>query len=138
MWTRIGLDVSIEGVPGAVFFGQASRQTFSMFIATYGISHGIQPLRALIHTWDRDRGLGSANRVRFSTPDVDALAVEASTMMDPAAMNGKLAEAAELAMERQAVIPVYHPSFTIAARDGLMPTVRADGRIYDMSIRPES
>jgi peptide/nickel transport system substrate-binding protein len=138
MWTRIGLDVSIEGVPGAVFFGQASRQAYSMFIATYGTSHGIQPLRALIHTWDRDRGLGSANRVRFSDPEVDALIVAASTLMDEGALNAQLARAAELAMERQAVIPVYYPSFTLAARRGLAPTVRSDGRIYGMSVRPSS
>src|SRR4029079_19221091 len=36
MWSRLGLKVEIEAVPGSIFFGRASKQEFSAFAAQYG------------------------------------------------------------------------------------------------------
>ncbi len=69
-WTRLGLQVAIEAVPGTVFFGQASTQKYSAFIAQYGTEDAMVGPRALIHTVDPARGFGGnrPRRVRAGRP----------------------------------------------------------------------
>lgn len=136
MWTRLGLQVTVEGVPGQVFFGAATRQEFSAFIAQYGTQEASEGLRAVIHTNDATKGLGAANRTRYSNPAVDALIVAALSEMDPEARKAKLADAIEAAFADQALIPVFHPSWDFAARRGLVITPRPERRFNALMVRP--
>lgn len=136
MWTRLGLQVTVEGVPGQVFFGAATRQEFSAFIAQYGTQEASEGPRAVIHTNDREKGLGAANRTRYSNPAVDALIVAALTEMDPEARKAKVAAAIEAAFADQALIPVFHPTWDFAARKGLVVTPRPERRFNALMIRP--
>ncbi len=136
MWTRLGLQVSVEGVPGQVFFGAATRQEFSAFIAQYGTQEASEGPRAVIHTNDREKGLGAANRTRYSNPAVDALIVAALAEMDPEKREAKVAAAIEAAFADQALIPVFHPTWDYAARKGLVVTPRPERRFNALMIRP--
>lgn len=136
MWTRLGLQVAVEGVPGQVFFGAATRQEFSAFIAQYGTIEASEGPRAVLHTNDAQKGLGAANRVRYSNPRVDALIVDALGEMDPEKRIAKVAAAIEAAMEDQALIPVFHPTWDYAARRTLTVTPRPERRFNALMIRP--
>ncbi len=136
MWTRAGVETAIEGVPGSVFFTQASRQAYSAFIAQYGTDEALQPLRALVATFDADKGYGSANRTRFSNLAFDALLARAATTMDLKVRAERLAETVEVAMAEQAVIPVFYPTFDFASKAGLAVTPRPERRFSAMMIAP--
>lgn len=138
MWTRLGLQASVEGVPGQVFFGAATRHEFSAFIAQYGTIEASEGPRAVLHTRDPEKGLGAANRARYSNPEVDKLIVAALTEMDPEKRIAKVAAAIEAAMEDQALIPVFHPTWDYAAKRSLVVTPRPERRFNALMIAPAS
>jgi len=136
MWSRLGLKVEIEAVPGSIFFGRASKQEFSAFAAQYGSEEAGAGIRALIMTPDPAMGTGTANRTRYSNAKVDALTREALVQMDEGKRSAWLERAIELAMEDQAVIPVFYPIFDYAAKKNLVVTHRPERRFNAGMIRP--
>lgn len=137
MWTKLGLKVEIEAIPGSVFFGRASKQDFSAFAAQYGSEEAGSGIRALLMTPDPSIGAGSANRTRYSNSKVDALAREALMQMDETKRSAWLEKAIEVAMDDQAFIPVFYPIFDYAAKKGLKVTHRPERRFNALMVKPE-
>lgn len=137
MWTRAGLQASVAGVAGQVFFAEASRQGYSAFIAQYGTNEAGEGPRAVVHSFEAGRGYGAANRTRYSNPKVDALIQAAMAEIEPEARRAKLYAAIEAGMEDVAIIPVFHPAWDYAAKRGLAITPRPERRFNAMMIRPE-
>ena len=94
-------------------------------------------LRALVASYDRSKGYGTANRVRYTNPIVDNLLTEALTTMDDEMRQAKLERAINFAMADQPLIPVFHPTFDFAARKGLTVTPRAQRRFNAMMVAPK-
>ena len=136
MWTRIGLKVEVEALPGAVFFTRASKQDFSAFAAQYGAEDSMNSLRALVATYDTTKGYGTANRTRYSNPVVDSLLTESLATMDDELRQQKLERAINFAMADQPLIPVFHPIFDFASKKGLVVTPRAQRRFNAMMVAP--
>jgi peptide/nickel transport system substrate-binding protein len=136
MWSRLGLKVEIEAVPGSVFFGRATKQEFSAFAAQYGAEEAGAGIRALLMTPDPATGAGTANRTRYSNTKVDALTREALTQMDEARRSAWLEKAIEVAMEDHAIIVVFYPIFDYASKKSLAVTHRPDRRFNAGMIRP--
>ena len=137
MWTRVGLQASVAGVAGQVFFAEATRQAYSAFIAQYGTSEAGEGPRAVAHSFEAGRGYGAANRTRYSNPQVDALIQAALAEIDPEKRRTKLHAAIEAAMEDVAIIPVFHPAWDFAAKRGLHVTPRPERRFSALMMRPE-
>jgi peptide/nickel transport system substrate-binding protein len=135
-WTRLGLAVEVQALPGSIFFSRASKQEFSAFIAQYGTSEASQALRALVASWDTEKGFGTANRTRHSNPQFDALFSRAVVTMDLNRRSSLLAQASEMAMKEQAVIPVFFPTWEFAAKKNVAVEVRADRRANAMMMTP--
>lgn len=135
-WSRLGLKAEVEGVPGAVFFGRASKQEFSLFIAQFGTIEAIEGPRALAATFTPDRGWGTANRTRYSNPGFDAKLDAALTVMDPAQRQIAVAAAIETVIADQAVIPVFYPNFDFAARKNIRVIVKPQRRSHAMMMKP--
>jgi peptide/nickel transport system substrate-binding protein len=136
MWTRLGIKAEVEALPGAVFFTRASKQEFSAFAAQYGAEDSMNSLRALVATYDKDKGYGTANRTRYSNPVVDNLLTESLTTMDDELRQQKLERAINFAIADQPLIPVFFPSFDFAAKKGLAVTPRAQRRFNAMMVVP--
>jgi peptide/nickel transport system substrate-binding protein len=136
MWTRIGIKAEVEALPGAVFFTRASKQEFSAFSAQYGAEDSMNSLRALVATYDTNKGYGTANRTRYSNPVVDNLLTESLTTMDDELRQQKLERAINFAIADQPLIPVFFPSFDFAAKKGLTITPRAQRRFNAMMVSP--
>lgn len=135
-WTRLGLVVEVQALPGSVFFTKASKQEFSAFIAQYGTSEASQALRALVASYNPDKGFGTANRTRHSNAEFDALFSRAVVTMDLNQRRTLLAQASEMAMREQAVIPVFFPTWEFAARRDIVVAVRADRRAHALMMTP--
>jgi peptide/nickel transport system substrate-binding protein len=135
-WTRIGVRTEVVTMPNAAYFPAASRQSFSVMAAQYGADNVSYAYRALVHTYDRERGLGTANRTRHSSPRADALVAQALTEMDTEKRNALLARAAEIAIGEEAIIHmVYHPAYVYAARKPLSVTPYYNGAFLPQAVR---
>ena len=128
MWSRIGLEASVETMPRSVYFGRASALEFSVMLVGWGAGSGeaSSPLRALIATNTPDRGWGSANRGRFSNADFDAILDQALQAVDDDTRSALLAEATELAMDQVAIIPTHFQVNTWGTRADLEYLPRTD------------
>ena len=133
MFTRIGVETSIETLPPAIFFQRASRgdqgkPEFSFILVGWSSETGeaSDTLRSLVATHDPETGRGAANRGRYSNPELDRLLVEARRTIDAGKRNQLLAKASEIAVNDVAIIPVHYPMATWGLRKGLKYSGRVD------------
>jgi peptide/nickel transport system substrate-binding protein len=142
MYARIGIDARVETVPQAAFFSRASsgangQPEFSFILVGWGASTGdtSESLRGLVATFNRETGMGAANRGRYSNPEVDRLLTEAFRTVEDARRGQLLAQACEIAVRDLGVIPIQYQLNTWAARRGLQVEARADEYTLAMSIK---
>jgi peptide/nickel transport system substrate-binding protein len=137
MLNRVGIEASVETMPKAVYFKRASRggpnksPEFSFMLLGWGAGSGeaSSPLKALLHTYDKSKGLGAANRGRHTDAKVDELVQKALATVDADARGKLLAEATEKAVgENYGVIPMHYQVNTWAAKKGYSYLPRTDER----------
>ena len=87
---------------------------------------GTNPLRAQLATWNPERGLGTANRGRYSNPAFDALLDKAMVTMDTGARDALVKQATQLAMDDVPVIMLHLQKNIWATRKGLTYRARVD------------
>ncbi|MFN3401645.1 MAG: ABC transporter substrate-binding protein [Ferrovibrio sp.] len=135
-WTRLGLQVAVEAVPGTVFFTQATKQEYSIFMAQYGTEEASIGPRALVHT---PGGIyGTANRTKFSHTDIDAAIEKAQAEMDPVKRKPLVQAAIEISMNEQAIIPVFHPNSEMASKANIAITPRPERRFNALMMKPKA
>jgi peptide/nickel transport system substrate-binding protein len=134
---RVGIQVKVEAMPWSVYVGRANRREFSAMYFGWGSATGeaSSPLRALIHRYDRARGLGASNRGRYANPRVDALIGQALGTIDDAQRARLFAEATEIALADDAIIPLFHQVGVWAAKATLALEPRADEQTHARTIR---
>jgi len=138
MWSRLGLKAEVETLPGSVFFTRASKQEFSAFAAQYGAEEASNSLRALVATYTPAKGYGTANRTRYSNPMVDNLLSASLQNLDDRQRDSLVGRAIRVAMEDQALIPIFYPIFDFAAKSGLVVTPVPQRRFNALMIVPAS
>ncbi len=133
MFTRIGVETSIETLPPAVFFSRASagaagEPEFSFILVGWGSGTGevSSPLKSLIATFNKDKGTGPANRGRYSNPAIDKTIDEALATIDDAKRAELLAKASEMAIGDVAVIVSHYQLNTWGTKKGLTYEPRTD------------
>ena len=134
MFTRVGIKSQVETLPRSVFFKRASsggkdgQPEFSLYLAGWGAGSGeaSSPLRSLIHTYDKAKGMGTANRGRHSNPEIDAIVQQALVTVDDGKRAALLARATEMAIETGAIIPLHYQVNAWALRKGLSYEPRTD------------
>jgi peptide/nickel transport system substrate-binding protein len=138
MWQRIGVQTTVETVPWASYATRAGKQEFAAFLLGWGTStaEGTNPLRAQIATWDPEKGMGTANRGRYSNPAVDALIQQALTTMDDGARETLIRQATKQAMEDVPVIMLHLQKNIWAARKGLTYEPRVDEETRAVGVKP--
>jgi peptide/nickel transport system substrate-binding protein len=136
-WTRIGVQVEVQAVPGTVFFAAAARQEYSAFTAQYGTSGPEEAPRQLVHTFDAARGMGAANRTRHSNPELDRLIAASLIEMDAERRRALVHQAIEASVAEYAYVPVFHPTWEFAARRGLLVTSHPPRKFNAMMVRPD-
>ena len=137
MLTRVGIDTKVETMPPSVFFTRGTKLEFSFMLVGWGSETGeaSSPLRALVATYDKDKGMGVSNRGRFSNADVDRLLAEALTTIDNSKRAALLAQSTEAAIKDVGIVPLHYEISSWATRAGLRYTGRADQNTLAMDIR---
>ena len=128
MWQRIGVQTTVDTMPWSSYATRAGKQEFAAFLLGWGVNsgEGTNPLRAQIATWNPQRGLGTANRGRYSNPEVDALLDTAMSTMDQAARDKIVLRTMKLAMDDVPVIMLHLQKNIWATRKGLAYAARVD------------
>ena len=128
MWTRGGIPTEVVAMPSATFFPQATDLKFSLLQAGWstGTGESSSSLKALLMTFNKDKGFGTANRGRYSNGKVDALTEDALQTVDDVKREAYLQRAAELAIGDTGLIPLHFQISLWATRDGITYTPRVD------------
>ena len=138
MWTRIGVQTSVEAMPWTAYIGRANKQEFSAFQLGWssGTGEASNPLRALIATYNAQKGLGTVNRGRYSNRSVDSVIEQAVVTTDDQEREQLLQRATRMALDDVALVPLHQQKNIWAMRKGLTYPARADeeNRVFD--IRP--
>jgi peptide/nickel transport system substrate-binding protein len=145
MLTRVGIKTAVATLPFAVFQGRAmggnkaAEPEFSMVL--FGMSavtgNSITGLNSNIRAFDKAAGTGASNLGRYSNPAVDALLEQAGSTIDAPARQKLQQQAAAIALNDGAMIPLLHLKAAWAMRAGLSVRPRSDGFTLAMNIRPK-
>ena len=138
MLTRVGIASKVETAPMAPYSARASKQEFSFHMVGWGASTGeaSSPLRSLLATFNRDKGLGAVNWGRYSNVKVDYLIEQALQQVDDENRSAMLQNATKLAMEDLGIMPI-HFQFTIwATTKNVAYTPRTDEYTLAFQFRP--
>jgi peptide/nickel transport system substrate-binding protein len=138
MLTRIGIATKVEAMPSATFFPQATDLKFSFMVLGWssGTGEASSPLKALLATYNKDKGFGTANRGRYSNPRVDALLEEALATVDDPKREAVLQRATELAISDTGIIPLHFQVNLWATRNGITYVPRTDENTLAHKFRP--
>ncbi len=121
MFTRLGLKMTVETLPAAIYTPRANDPKGDRFtMAMMGWSDGSGEalvLGFLLHT-ARD-GYGTWNWGRHSDPELDKMIEDAVTDMDPKMRQAKLSKVMEKSMSDALLLPIHYQSVVVATRKGL-------------------
>ncbi|MDB5371257.1 MAG: transporter substrate-binding protein [Roseomonas sp.] len=138
MWTRAGVQTTVEALPWSAYSVRSNRQEFGMRLVGWGSATGeaSYALVNILGTYSNETRFGANNAGRYSNPTLDALTVKALGTLDNDAREKLLQEAVKMAMDDAAVIPLHQLVNTWAVRRGLMHDPRMDERTRAMDVKP--
>ena len=139
MFSRIGIATRVETMPSSVYFTRANKLEFSVMLVGWGsdTAEASSPLKALLATYSAEKGMGQANRGRYSNPKMDGLLQQALATVDDPRREKLLQQATEMAMSDLGIVPLYHQENVWATRKGIAYTPRADERTFAHEFRPQ-
>ncbi|SDH28991.1 MULTISPECIES: ABC transporter substrate-binding protein [unclassified Duganella] len=138
---HIRIQVELSAMPFSVYqtrvVGTGGASDFSMFLIGYGSVTGdaMTGLVSVIRSRDNKAGVGANNYGGYSNLQVDALVDQATHTFDLEQRQALLRQAASLAMQDGAIIPLVHLNATWALRKGLTIQPRADGFTMATDVR---
>jgi peptide/nickel transport system substrate-binding protein len=119
---------AVKTLPYSVFVKEATNRQYSFFLFSFGSSTGeaSSGLDSILHTFDKELGLGANNRTRYSNPKFDAILEKAVGEFDDAQREKQLQEAARIGFADVGIIPLYWQKVTWASRKDVVYTGRRD------------
>ncbi len=136
---RVGIAVTVEVLPSNVFFTRAARREFAFYLIGFGSTVGdsYPAMSQVLHSYDRERGLGGLNRMRYANPALDALLMQSQQQTDAAAREALLRRATRLAfVDDVAIVPLHFLQNVWATRRGLRYEARADENTLAVFLAP--
>ena len=122
MWSRLGLKITVNAMPKAVYFPRAVKLEFSVLLSgnSTDTSEPLSQLNYILGTFDASKGIGAGNYGRYSNPALDKLLAEASVTLDDTARAAIVAQAYDLALGKDvAAIPMLFQITAWGMRKGL-------------------
>ena len=139
MLARAGITTRVEAMPSSVYFTRASKLEFSFMLLGWAADTAevSSPLKALLATFDPSKGMGTANRGRYSNAKMDAALSQALAIVDDAKRERVLQQATEIAVNDLGIIPLYHQHNLWAMRKGITYAPRTDERTLAHEFRQQ-
>jgi len=140
MLTAAGIRTQVEAMPSAMFFKRATgpEPEFSSYMAIFGSAAGLasNALNVLAQRWDPKAGTGRSNSGRYDNPALNALIEKAAATLDEDARQDLLRQATRIAVEDQAVLPIFFLKGAWGLRNGLAMQTRGDMYTMATAITP--
>jgi len=138
MLARVGIQTRVDAMPASVYFSRGSKLEFSFMLVGWGADtmEASSPLKALLATFNKDKGMGAANRGRYSNPKLDAALEQALATVNDFNRERLLQQATEIGVGDLGIIPLYHQHNLWAARRGIVYEARADERTFAHEFKP--
>ena len=140
MLTRGGIATKVQTQPVASYIPKAAKKELGFGLLGWGVGGGepSSPLRGVLATTDKDKGLGASNWSSYSSAQYDATLTEALRTVDDKKREKLFQDAAEIAIKQDyAIIPLYNQVATWAARKGIRYTPRPDEATLAQFVQPE-
>jgi peptide/nickel transport system substrate-binding protein len=136
---RAGIATRVEAMPSSVYFTRASKLEFSFMLLGWAsdTAEASSPLKALLATYDTAKGMGTANRGRYSNAKMDAALVQALAIVDDSKRERMLQQATDIAVNDLGIIPLYHQHNVWATRKGVAYAARTDERTLAHEFKPQ-
>lgn len=136
---RAGIATRVDAMPSSVYFSRGSKLEFSLMLVGWGAdtAEASSPLKALLATFNTEKGMGTANRGRYSNPKMDEVLTQALTIVDDTKRERMLQQATEIAINDLGIIPLYHQHNLWATRKGVTYAPRTDERTLAHEFRPQ-
>lgn len=130
MWSRVGVQTSVETLTWSVFQSRVGRGEFAMTMIAWGNGTGEASygLLNILATPDAARGQGVSNWGRYSNPAVDRDLDEATAAFDEHKREAFLQDAARLVDADVGIMPLFHYQNIWAARRGLVVRPQSSDR----------
>ena len=141
MLGAVGIKTAVDTLPAAVFFRRAgtpsSDPEFSAQMSIFSnlVGVGLENMNSVVRTADAAIGLGSSNRGRYSSAALDQALADAAGAFDPARQAELVRIATRMAMEDQAVVPIFHMKASWGVRRGLTMQPRGDQNTFANDVR---
>jgi peptide/nickel transport system substrate-binding protein len=139
MLARIGITVTVNATPRAVYIPAQARGDYSLMMNGFSTptGEGSYFLTTALHTRDRERGFGGFNHWHHSNAELDAAIQAAANELDPTRRRTLLEQATRMAMAETAVIPLTHLNVLWGGRtDFLTFAPRVDEETLAINARP--
>lgn len=138
MLTRGGVATKVVAMPSSTYFTQATDLRFSFMLVGWstGTGEASSSLKALLMTYNREKGFGTANRGRYSNSKVDALTEDALQTVDDVKREAYLQRATEIAINDTGIIPLHFQVNLWATRDGIGYQPRLDEQTLAHRMKP--
>ena len=136
---RAGIATKVDAMPSSVYFSRASKLEFSLMLVGWGsdTAEASSPLKALLATFNTQKGMGTANRGRYSNAKMDDMLAQALATVDDAKRERMLQQATEIAISDLGIIPLYHQHNLWATRKGVTYAPRTDERTLAHEFKPQ-
>jgi peptide/nickel transport system substrate-binding protein len=135
--SRIGIVTKVETLPLSVYFGKARTADFSVALLGWGTLAGDFGLRTLLGTQNAATGWGTWNWGRYSNPAMDKLVQSSLASVDLQTREKFAEQAATVALQDYAVIPLHHQYATWAVRKGVKYEPRIDEFTLAQQFHPQ-
>jgi len=121
-----------------VYFTRASKLEFSFMLVGWASDTAeiSSPLKSLLATFDAKKGMGAANRGRYSNAKMDQLLEQGLATVDDGRREKILIQAMEVSVNDLGIIPLHHQVNLWSARRGTTYTARTDERTLAHEFRP--
>jgi peptide/nickel transport system substrate-binding protein len=138
MWSRIGVKTEVEAAAPPAFAKNRDEYKYSAYLGDWTADSGemSNPLRALAATPSREKGMGGANRGRYSNPAMDARLEEAMRTVDDRKRAALLQQASGLVMADYGLLPLHFELSVWAMRRDLSYAGRADQATLAQFVKP--
>ena len=138
MLSRAGITAKVETAPMGPYSGRAAKQEFSFHMVGWGASTGeaSSPLRSLLATFNRDKGLGAVNWGRYSNAKVDYLIEQALQQVNDENRMVMLQRATELSMQDLGIMPIHFQFTMWATKKNVQYTPRTDEYTLAFQFKP--
>src|SRR3546814_21086633 len=113
MLTRIGIPTKVDTMPKSVYFKRASALEFSFILVGWGSGTGeaSSPLKSLLATYNKEKGMGASNWGRYSNPEFDKVLEQALATVDDEKREALLQKATEIGIGQDSgIIPLDRQS----------------------------